>query len=513
MGSDTYFKKYLQKSLIGKGLDIMESAIRPEFKILRSITIEGVIKEAKDILHVLGFYLENREALELLDATGAKIDEKSHRVFLPQDMVERAIETAPSTICLYDTGGAKVVELGGDTICFDPGSAALNILDPETKEIRSALTPDFVAFSKVVDQLEHIRAQSTAMICSDVPQGMADSYRLYLALLYSKKPVVTGTFAKESFNLMREMLVAVRGSSEALKQKPLAIFDACPSPPLKWSDLTCQSLIDAARAGIPSEFVSMPLTGATAPITLLGAIVQHAAETLAGLVISQTAQAGAPVIWGGSPSAFDMRHGTTPMGSIDTMLIDLGYAEIGKYLNFPTHAYMGMSDAKLLDAQSGLESAMGSLLSGIKGINMISGAGMLNFESTQSIQKLVIDNEICGMTYKFLQGISQRDEPIALDLLKTLIRDQQLLDHEHTLKWFKTEHFLPSQVIDRSNFDDWHRHGKTSIGQRALARAKELIAQYPGISLKPGIQKELTGIVRKEAEKLGLSALPEPESQ
>jgi trimethylamine--corrinoid protein Co-methyltransferase len=491
----------------------MESAIRPEFKILRSVTIEGVIKEAKEILHVLGFYLENREALELLDATGAKVDEKSHRVFLPPGMIEKAIETAPSTIRLYDTGGTEVVELGGDTVCFDPGSAALNILDPETKKIRPALTPDFVAFSKVVDQLEHIRAQSTAMICSDVPQGMADSYRLYLALLYSKKPVVTGTFAKESFNLMREMLVAVRGSSEALKQKPLAIFDACPSPPLKWSDLTCQSLIDAARAGIPSEFVSMPLTGATAPITLLGAIVQHAAETLAGVVISQTAQAGAPVIWGGSPSAFDMRHGTTPMGSIDTMLIDLGYAEIGKYLNLPTHAYMGMSDAKLLDAQTGLESAMGSLLAGIKGINMISGAGMLNFESTQSIQKLVIDNEICGMTYKFLRGISRRDEPIARDLLKTLIRDQQLLDHEHTLKWFKTEHFLPSQIIDRSNFDDWYRHGRTSIGQRALALVNELIAKYPGISLEPGIQKELTAIVGKEAEKLGLGALPEPESQ
>jgi len=490
----------------------MESAIRPEFKVLSSETITRVIGEAKDILQELGFFLENQEALELLDAAGAGIDAKCRQVFLSPDMIDRAVKSAPATVCLYDTAGTKVVELGGDTVCFDPGSTALNVLDPKTNEIRPALTPDFIAFSKVVDQLEHIRAQSTAMICSDVPQDMADRYRLYLALLYSKKPVVTGTFAKESFNIMKEMLIAVRGSAEALKQKPLAIFDACPSPPLKWSDLTCQSLIDAARAGIPSEFVSMPLTGATAPITLLGAIVQHAAETLAGVVISQTVQAGAPVIWGGSPSAFDMRHGTTPMGSIDTMLIDLGYAEIGKYLNLPTHAYMGMSDAKLLDAQTGLESGMGSLLAGIKGINMISGAGMLNFESTQSIQKLVIDNEICGMTYKFLQGIGRRDEPIALNLLKTLISDQQLLDHEHTLKWFRTEHFLPSQVIDRSNFDDWYRSGKTSIGQRALARVNELIEKYPGISLNPAIQKELARIARKDAERFGLSRLPEQES-
>jgi trimethylamine--corrinoid protein Co-methyltransferase len=242
----------------------------------------------------------------------------------------------------------------------------------------------------------------------------------------------------------------------------------------------------------------MPLTGANAPITLLGAIVQHAAETLAGVVITQSVEAGAPVIWGGSPSAFDMRQGTTPMGSIGTMMIDMGYAEIGKHLGLPTHAYMGMSDAKLLDAQSGLESGMGALLAGIKGINMISGAGMLNFESTQSIQKLVIDNEICGMTYRFLEGIAQRDKPIALDLLRTLIAEGQLLDHEHTLKWFKNEHYLPSPVIDRSNVEDWLTGGKQSIGQRAAERANNLIASYSERPLDPNVEKELTRIVNRD---------------
>jgi trimethylamine--corrinoid protein Co-methyltransferase len=393
--------------------------IRPQIRLLDEVTLREVLDEARRILLELGFFLENREALEILGAAGARLDDSKGRVFLSPEMVDRAVAAAPSTVRLYDSRGNPAAELGGDNVCFDPGSAALNILDPDTDEIRPARTADFVAFGKVVEQLEHIKAQSTAVICSDVPQEMADRYRLYLALLTCSKPVVTGTFAKQSFPIMQEMLVAVRGDAEALRQKPLAVFDACPSPPLAWSDLTCQSLIDAARAGIPSEFVSMPLTGANAPITLLGAIVQHAAETLAGIVISQSVRPGAPVIWGGSPSAFDMRRGTTPMGSIDTMMIDLGCAEVGKHLGLPTHTYMGMSDAKLLDAQSGLESGIGTLLAGIKGINMISGAGMLNFESTQSIQKLVIDNEICGMTCRFLEGVAQRDRPIAYDLRKT----------------------------------------------------------------------------------------------
>jgi len=474
--------------------------IRPQIKMLDDATIREVLAEAKRILLQLGFFLENRQALEILEAAGARLDDAGNRVFLPPELVDKAVVAAPSTIRLYDSRGNPAAELGGDNVCFDPGSTALNILDPDTDEIRPARTQDFVAFSKVVEQLDHIKAQSTAIICSDVPQEMSDRYRLYLALLSCRKPVITGTFAKQSFSIMQEMLVAVRGGADALRRKPLAVFDACPSPPLKWSDLTCQSLIDAARAGIPSEFVSMPLTGANAPVTLLGAIVQHAAETLAGIVISQSVQPGAPVIWGGSPSAFDMRRGTTPMGSIDTMMIDMSYAEIGKHLGLPTHAYMGMSDAKLLDAQCGLESGIGTLLAGIKGINMISGAGMLNFESTQSIQKLVIDNEICGMTYRFLEGVAQRDRPIAYDLLETLIAEKQLLDHEHTLKWFKKEHYLPSPVIDRGNAEDWLREGKRSIGQRAAERAGALIASYPGRPLNPQVEKELTRIISRDRE-------------
>ncbi|MBN2554057.1 MAG: trimethylamine methyltransferase family protein [Spirochaetales bacterium] len=478
----------------------MSAAIRPQIRVMDDPTVREVVEEAKRILLELGFYLENDEALSILRAGGAGIDEKNRRVFLHPEMVDQALASAPRTIRLYDAAGQPAVELGGDNVCFDPGSAALNILDPESGEIRPARTADFVAFSKVVDQLEHIRAQSTAVICSDVPPGMADRYRLYLALLYCRKPVVTGTFLKDSFRIMKEMLVAVRGSEEALREKPLAVFDACPSPPLKWSDLTCQSLIDAAHSGIPSELVSMPLAGATAPVTLLGAIVQHAAETLAGVVITQCVEAGAPVIWGGSPAAFDLRQGTTPMGSIDTMLIDLGYAEIGKHLGLPTHAYMGMSDAKLLDAQSGMESGMGVLLAGIKGINMVSGAGMLNFESTQSIQKLLIDNEICGMTYRFLEGIARRDTPIAADLLEALISGQQLLDHEHTLRWFRSEHYLPSPLIDRSNIYQWLLGGARSIGDRARERANALIAAHPGSHLEGDVQKELARIINGSAE-------------
>ncbi|MHA2357842.1 MAG: trimethylamine methyltransferase family protein [Candidatus Heimdallarchaeaceae archaeon] len=471
--------------------------MRPVIKILEEEIKEKVVNEAMEILEEIGFFVENEEAMEILKREGVEIDEENKKAKIPNDLVKRSLKTVPSSITLYNREGVEVVKLEGDNVCFDPGSAALKVLDPETSEIRSAVTKDFINFTKVVEQLEHIYAQSTSIICSDVPQEISDRYRLFIALIYSSKPVITGTFVKESFEIMKDFLIAIRGSEKELRNKPLAIFDACPSPPLKWSDLTCQSIIDAAKYGIPSEFVSMPLTGANAPVTILGSIVQHAAETLAGLVITQLVSPGAPVIWGGSPAAFDMRKGTTPMGSIDTMILDLGYVEVGKYLNIPTHAYLGMSDTKILDAQAGFESGMGALLAGIKGINMISGAGMIDFETTQSIQKVIIDNEICGMIYKFNKGIIQRDDPIAKNLLKEFDeKTTNLLSHDHTLKWFREEQYIPSTVIDRATTEEWKSKGSKSIGQRAKEKADQFISKYPGVSLDTDIMDELINIMR-----------------
>ena len=468
--------------------------MRPVISVLEEETKRKVVNEAMEILEEIGVFVENQEAFELLEKTNVDIDKQ--KVKIPRDMVKKALKTVPLSITLYDRDGKEVTRLGDDNICFDPGSAALNVLDPETNEIRSGLTKDFVNFTKVVEQLEHIYVQSTSIVCSDVPKNISDRYRLFLALIFGIKPVITGTFIKESFNVMKDMLVSIRGSEEELRKKPLAIFDACPSPPLKWSDLTCQSIVDAAKAGIPSEFVSMPMTGANAPVTILGAIVQHAAENLAGVVITQLVSKGAPIIWGGSPAAFDMRKGTTPMGSIDTMILDLGYVEIGKYLNLPTHAYLGMSDAKILDMQAGLETGMGALLAGIKGVNMISGAGMLDFETTQSIQKVVIDNEICGMVHKFTKGIEMRDDPIAKPLLAEFDdKTTHLLSHDHTLKWFREEHFYPSTVIDRATNEEWISKGRKTIGERANDKVSKLLKKYPGSTLDKDIASDLSKIL------------------
>jgi trimethylamine--corrinoid protein Co-methyltransferase len=486
----------------------MIKTLRPKLEFLSKEFIQKIIDEAMDVLQRQGVFVENKEALRLLKETGTKVDASAQRVKISSRLVEDSLSSAPSTIKLYDRAGKKEFIVGEDYVHFNPGSAAIFILDHKTSAQRKAVTEDLVKFYRLTECLENIHFQSTGIVSSDVPDLISDSYRLFLGLQFSTKPCVTGTFRIEGFKPMHDMLVAVRGSEKKLADKPLAIFDACPSPPLKWSNLTAQSLIDCARSGIPSEIISMGMTGATSPVTIAGTLVQHVAENLSGLIICQLAKKGAPVVFGGSPSSFDMRKGTTPMGAVETMMIGSAYTQIGKHLNLPTHAYMGLSDSKINDSQAGFETGIGAVLAALSGVNVVSGPGMMNFESCQSLEKLVVDNEICGMAYRLIEGISQRDEPIAKNLFESLTAASQFLSTPHTRKWYRAEHTFP-RTVDRDTYDAWVSLGKKSIADRAWDEVERLLKENPPSLLEKNVLDELRKIILSDARNYSISSLPE----
>jgi trimethylamine--corrinoid protein Co-methyltransferase len=471
------------------------SILRPKISVLDREHIDQIYTEAKEILTTQGILMENQDARNLFENLG--LNHEGHRYFIPSDLVDKCLESVPHEIILYDREGKEHVKLSEDNINFDPGSSAIYILDEKSGDIRESVSKDYVRFTKIVDQLKHIEIQSTALVYQDVRPETQDWHRLYLALSNGRKPVVTGTFRKESFAIMRELLLACRNSEKDLAEKPLAIFDACPSPPLKWSDLTTQSLLDAAKYMIPSQFVSMPLSGATAPITLIGSITQHCAESLAGVVITQLAKKGAPIIWGGAPSIFDMKYGTTPVGAIETSMINLGDVEMGKFLGLPTHVYMGVSDSKIPDAQAGFETASGALLAGLAGVNVISGPGMLEFLSTQSIEKLLIDNEVAGMVKRLVRGIDDYGSPFAADILKDYDEKESFLSHPTTLKYFRKELFLTSPIINRQGRDLWKKSGSKSVRKRAREMSEKLVEKPPISPINSEMKSALDEIVRK----------------
>jgi trimethylamine--corrinoid protein Co-methyltransferase len=402
------------------------------------------------------------------------------------------------------------LDLGEERVHFVPGSAAIHLFDQGLGARRVARSEDVIALIRLVETLPQYAAQSTALISSDVPMDLSDRYRLYLALKHGRKPIITGTFTPDGFASMYKMLQVIRGGEVALAEKPLAIFDCCPSSPLRWSPLTCQALLDCARARIPVELVPMPMAGATGPVTLREAVVLHCAEALSGIVLTQLACAGAPVIYGGAASSFDMRQGSAPMGAIETMMIQLGCAQIGKHFSLPTHGYFGVSDAKTADYQAGMESGMGVMLAALAGINVVSGPGMLDYLLTQSLEKLALDHEACAMALRLVRGIAILPTDFQA-LIQDLVTQGELLAHPHTLEHWRQELGLPSTLLDRDTYAEWESKGALSAQKRA-SRLVQRRRQAPENTcpLPQELDAELEALMSAEFRHLGLTLPPGP---
>jgi len=483
--------------------------MQPQLRILSTDLVDQIIDEAYQLLLNPGILVKHDEARSLLAEAGAEVDDGSEVIKIPRKVAQKALETVPREFFLYDQDGNQSVHYGGDSVHFDPGSSGISVLDAETMEHRPAITSDLVKIIKTADLLSQIDAQSTALVCSEIPKEIGDLYRLYLVLLYSKKPIITGAFTAKNTNVMIEMLALFTGGRKALQKKPRAVFDVCPTPPLIWSPFGSQSLIDLARAGMPAEIVSMPLAGVAAPITLLGSVVQHAAECISGMTIHQLAKPGSPIVWGGAPAIMDMRQGTTPMGAIETAMIDAAYAQVGKSFGFPTHAYMGASDSKVVDYQAGMESSTTAMIGALAGINMISGAGMLDFLACFSPEKLLIDAEAIGMAKRMLKGVVAQTDPLAADMYEGINFKGEFLKQRLTRQLLKEEQYLPSLVIDRGSIRTWQDTGSADTFTRAKIQLGDLLNKYQAPELPTEQVAELRGMVTKLAVDAGMDMLPE----
>jgi trimethylamine--corrinoid protein Co-methyltransferase len=483
------------------------TTLQPKLELLNYDLISRILDEAFQLMQKPGIKVQSAEARDMLFKAGATVD--GEVVYIPEKIIRKSLDTVPAEFYLHDRFGIPKVHYGGNSVQFDPGSSGIHILDPNTLEHKPSLSADLIRLVKVVEMIPQYEAQSTAIVCNDVPKAIGDLYRLYIVLMFSQKPVVTGSFSLQTLGSMVDMLAIFAGSHQALAEKPQAVFDVCPSPPLIWSDFGAGNLIELSRANVPAELISMPLAGAAGPVTLLGSIVQHAAESLSGIAIHQLANPGAPIVWGGAPAIFDMRHGTTPMGAIETAMIDAAYAQVGKSLNLPTHAYLCASDSKIVDAQAGLESGMSALVGALAGINMISGAGMLDFLACQSPEKLVVDAEGIAMAQRLLSGIEVRTETLATELFEGINFKGDFLKQKITRDLFSKEQILPSAVIDRESIRGWQAAGSLDTFARAKIRTGELLDAYRRPVYPIEWEDELRLIVSNLASKAGMGSLPQ----
>ncbi len=448
------------------------------FKPLTEESIAQVHQTAMRVIEEVGFEANSETALGLFGKAGAQVDQANRRVRVPPEKVLELIEMAPPEVRLCGQDDRHDILLGGNRVYAGTGGTALYIYEPGSNQKRPATLEDLRRIAKLVDQLDNIHLFMLPTYPNGLPVEQVDVNRFFAGLDNTTKHVMGGVYTLEGVKQVIRMAEIVAGSAEALRRRPIISMIGCSISPLRMDAQYGDLVVAIAKSGIPVVCPAEPLCGATSPVTLAGNLVIQTVDSLMGVMLAQIANPGTPVIFGSVATSTDLRNLNYLAGSVEMGLINAAGAQMAHFYKLPFYATGGMTDSKVIDAQSGYESAMTSLLCALAGANFIhDAAGLMEFALTMCYEKLVIDNEILGMVMRAVDGIRVDDETLAFDLIKEVGPGGNFVTAKHTRRFMRSEHYQPS-LSDRSSREDWEAKGGKATWERAAERVEELLANH-----------------------------------
>jgi len=317
-----------------------------------------------------------------------------------------------------------------------------------------------------------------------------DINRFFAGLDNSRKQIIVGVYTQEGIDQVIKMAQIIAGSSRKLRERPIISMITCSISPFKIDAKYGDMLVNIAKAGIPVVCPAEPLCGATAPVTLAGTLTVQIVDSLAGVIISQLANPGTPVIFGSvasSTSLHDLKYIT---GSVEMGLLNAAGAQMAQFYNLPFYATGGMTDSNVIDTQCGYESSITDLLCALAGANFNhDAAGLMEFALTMSYEKLVIDNEILGMVLRAVKGIEVNNDTLAFDIIKEVGPGGHFVSSKHTRSHMRNEHYEPT-LSNRKLRERWEEQGSKDTFMRAKERVAEILGK-PGHKLPDYIRNRI----------------------
>jgi trimethylamine--corrinoid protein Co-methyltransferase len=446
-----------------------------------------------EILERTGMRFHAAEAVDLFRRAGAPVSDEN-LVRIPPRLVERALQTAPKNIMIFDRNGRQAMALGGYRSYYGPGSDAAHIYDLETGEWRKAVMADVVAGVRLADAMPNIDFVMSQFMPADVPMERYERLQMAAMLQESTKPIVFVGLEATSTVYATEMAAAVAGGVEQLARYPFVINYVNFASPFIHNQESLERLLYAADCNLPSIYTPGRARGSQTPVTEAGAIALVNAGQLAGLVLSQLKREGSPFIWA-RPNAggLDLRSMMSLYGTPDA-----GPAawDVAHHYGVPIFGFAGITDAKVFDAQAAAEATLTLFEAALFGANLIHDIGLMDNALTGSLELLIFCDEVIGWLRRYLRRLDICEETLALDVTRQAGPDGHFLDTEHTLRHVR-DTWMPA-LFDRRAHHRWAADGALTTQQRAARKAKEIARDHRAEPLPRDVVAALTRIVEAD---------------
>jgi len=445
-----------------------------------------------EILERIGVRVDLPEAIALLKRAGARVEDGLVKV--PPPLVEKALQTAPKQVTLYNRHGEPALALEGERCFFGPGSDCLNIIDHRTGERRKPLMQDVVEGVILCDALPNIDFVMSMFLPTDVDQTVADTYQAEAMLAHTTKPVILVSYGASGLRNAVEMAEIVVGSAEALRARPMLTCYINVVSGAVHNQESLEKLLYLAGKGLPSIYIPGSNAGVTSPISMPGAVALDMAGGLLGLVLSQLKREGAPYLLSAmDPAALDMRTFVSPYAYAERGII----RSVSQRYGLPTFSLSGCSDSKVVDQQAAAEAALTMMAEVLMGGNIVHDLGYLESGLTFSFAQLAICDQIASWVKAFFSPVEVNDETLALNVIAEVGPGGQYLKHKHTRAHFR-QHWYPD-LFERGNYADWDQKGSLTLGERAAARVQKILVEHHPEPLSDDVKAGLRQIVERAA--------------
>jgi trimethylamine--corrinoid protein Co-methyltransferase len=446
-------------------------------ELLTQEQAQRVHEASLEILAEVGLLVRHGPARDLFRAHGCDVDLETNRVKFPRAIVEQYRRAYPPTFTFRGRDPKYDKTIPEDSPVIVTGSSAPDILDPVTGAERRAVINDIVHIAHLIQELPAYDMFSVSVLADDAPDDQFTLARLYPALKYCMKPVrITSKDLPDAKDIL-QLAYLIAGSEEAYREHPFITHHYCPVvSPLTMDHLSTEAVMFFAQEGLPVYPTIVPNAGLTSPMSLAGTLAQGNAEFLAAATLMQMVREGTQLIYATLPTVADMRTGAYASGGIECGMLHMAHAQMAHFYNVPCGGYIGLTNSKINDAQSGYETGLSTMAGLLAGMDMMNIGGLVEALKTFDFAKAVIDDEIAQMLKRMKRGLEFSEENLAVDVIKKIGPGGSFIVEPHTIKRMKTAGLL-TKLSDRDTRSQWTKKGAHDIHDRAMARVREILAK------------------------------------
>jgi trimethylamine--corrinoid protein Co-methyltransferase len=468
---------------------------RARLTVLADEEVEAIHRATLRILAEVGIVLTQPEARETLSGAGALI--RNDRVILPPDLVERAVGQCPHQVAVRGRSGRTAV-LGDGSLHWHNLGGAHSVYDPRTGQRRLAQAQDVRDSARLLDALDRVTTIVPFFTPQDVPGPLMSLAMYRHTLPHTVKPVQgPGVQTAAEVRYTAQMAAVIGPPPQVLT------LGISPISPLTFPDEVAEAMMETARLGIPLGPLPCPVAGATAPMSLAGALAQQNAEVLASVVLAQLVQPGLPIVYCGRLATMEPRTGISVWGGVEVGLTSAATVQIGHRYRLPVNVYGLSTNAHTLDVQNGHERALNALVPALAGADELSGIGEMEAGVMGSYAQMVCDDEIAATGHRLRRGFAVDEDALGVEVIAAVMAgSRNFLDQRHTVRYLRAGEVLRAHLAERRSWDEWDRAGREGMIERAQTEAERLLVEHEVPPLAEEQEQALDAIMQEAEAKL-----------